>query len=477
VKRPVSKFEKNTKVVFAVFCALFLFLIAYLTYFQVYEREKLIQSSYNRRLWEQEEKVLRGTIYDARGRPLADSIIEGDQKKRIYPGGEAFGPLIGYSDRKLGRAGLEEVLNGELLGLSEKDPMVILRQKILGVSDRGNDVYLTIDSELQKTAYRMFWGRKGALVAMDPNTGAILAMISSPGFDPSKLNESWDDFVRNPDKPLINRATMGLYPPGSSFKIITLAAALSNIPGIEKKVYYTPGYVKVNGRIIRDYEGLRAGEYDLKTAFRYSSNSVFVKIGQEVGRDNLFAMAEAFGFNSAVSFDMPTATSSFPRPPLMGGQVELAEDAIGQGRILATPLQMARVVSVIAGGGRLTIPYIIQKSVSPLGVVKIYHRNEASKQIIDRAVADKIKELMVDVVQNGTGMPARIKGITVAGKTGSAENPHGKAHAWFVGFAPAENPRIAVAVVVENAGSGGKNAGPIAREVMLHYLSRENQEQ
>jgi peptidoglycan glycosyltransferase len=312
---------------------------------------------------------------------------------------------------------------------------------------------------------------------MDPNTGAILAMISSPGFDPSKLNESWDDFVRNPDKPLINRATMGLYPPGSSFKIITLAAALSNIPGIEKKVYYTPGYVKVNGRIIRDYEGLRAGEYDLKTAFRYSSNSVFVKIGQEVGRDNLFAMAEAFGFNSAVSFDMPTATSSFPRPPLMGGQVELAEDAIGQGRILATPLQMARVVSVIAGGGRLTIPYIIQKSVSPLGVVKIYHRNEASKQIIDRAVADKIKELMVDVVQNGTGMPARIKGITVAGKTGSAENPHGKAHAWFVGFAPAENPRIAVAVVVENAGSGGKNAGPIAREVMLHYLSRENQEQ
>ncbi|RKL62081.1 peptidoglycan glycosyltransferase [Thermoanaerobacteraceae bacterium SP2] len=467
----MDRLRKNTKIIFGIFCGLFISLIIYLSYFTAYEREKLIQSSYNRRLWEQEDRVIRGTIYDTKGRPLADTVIEDNVKKRIYPGGEALGPLMGYSDRRLGRAGLEDVLNGELLGVLEKDPMILLRQKILGVSDRGNDVYLTIDSELQKTAYKMFQGRRGALVAMDPSTGAILAMVSSPGYDPSNLQNKWDGLVKNPDKPLINRATQGLYPPGSAFKIITLAAALTSYPEIEKKIYYTPGYIKINGRIIRDYEGLWPGNYDITNAFRYSSNTVFIQIGQEVGMDNLFSMAEAFGFNARVNADIPIATSTIPRPPLLGGEVELAEDSIGQGKILSTPLQMARVASVIASGGKLVTPYILQKSVSPLGITRTVHKPETLKQVLDKSVADKVKALMVDVVQNGTGTPAYIKGITVAGKTGSAQNPFGKTHAWFVGFAPAENPKIAVAAVVENAGGGGANAGPIVREVILQYLN------
>jgi peptidoglycan glycosyltransferase len=277
--------------------------------------------------------------------------------------------------------------------------------------------------------------------------------------------------VKNPDKPLINRATQGLYPPGSAFKIITLAAALTSYPEIEKKIYYTPGYIKINGRIIRDYEGLWPGNYDITNAFRYSSNTVFIQIGQEVGMDNLFSMAEAFGFNARVNADIPIATSTIPRPPLLGGEVELAEDSIGQGKILSTPLQMARVASVIASGGKLVTPYILQKSVSPLGITRTVHKPETLKQVLDKSVADKVKALMVDVVQNGTGTPAYIKGITVAGKTGSAQNPFGKTHAWFVGFAPAENPKIAVAAVVENAGGGGANAGPIVREVILQYLN------
>lgn len=467
----MDNLKKNTKVIFVIFCGLFISLIVYLSYFTAYEREKLVQNSYNRRLWEEEDKIFRGTIYDAKGRPLADTVIEGEVKKRLYPGGEAFGPLIGYSDKRFGRAGLEGILNGELLGIMEKDPMVLLRQKILGVSDRGNDVHLTIDSQLQKTAYEMFGRRRGALVAMDPNTGAILALVSSPGYDPSNLQAKWDSLVNDPDKPLINRATQGLYPPGSSFKIITLAAALANHPEIEKKVYYTPGYIKVKGRIIRDYEGLWAGDYDITNAFRYSCNTVFIQIGQEVGRDDLFSMAEAFGFNAPVQTDIPVATSTMPKPPIFGGEVELAEDSIGQGKILSTPLEMARVASVIANGGKLLTPYIVDKVVSPLGTNKITHKIEAPEQILDKSVADRIKALMVDVVQNGTGGPASIRGITVAGKTGSAQNPFGKTHAWFVGFAPAENPKIAVAAVVENAGGGGTNAGPIVREVILQYLN------
>jgi len=470
----MDRLKKNTKIIFVIFCGLFISLIVYLSYFTAYERDKLIQSSYNKRLWEQEDRVMRGTIYDAEGRPLADTVIEDNAKKRLYPGGEAFGPLVGYSDRRLGRAGLEDILNGELLGVLEKDPMILLRQKILGVSDKGNDVYLTVDSELQKTAYNMFRGRRGALVALDPNTGAILAMVSSPGYDPSNLQNEWDSLVEDSDKPLINRATQGLYPPGSAFKTITLAAALESNPEIETKVYYTPGYVKINGRVIRDYENLWPGNYDLTNAFRYSCNTVFIQIGQEVGADNLFSMAGAFGFNAKLNTDIPIATSTMPKPPALGGEVELAEDSIGQGKILATPLQMARVASVIASGGKLVTPYILQKSVSPLGTARTLHRAELPKQVLDKTIADKVKALMVDVVKNGTGKPAYIKGITVAGKTGSAENPHGNTHAWFVGFAPAEDPKIAVAAVVENAGGGGANAGPIVRDVILQYLNGLN---
>ncbi|MDI3481719.1 MAG: penicillin-binding protein [Tepidanaerobacteraceae bacterium] len=466
----MDKLRKNIKIIFVIFCGLFISLIVYMSYFTAYERDRLIQSSYNRRLWEQEDKVLRGTIYDAKGRPLADTVVEGNIKKRVYPGGEAFGPLIGYSDRRFGRAGLEDALNSELLGVAEKDPMVLLRQKILGVSDRGSGVYLTIDSQLQGTAYRLFRGRRGALVAMDPSTGALLAVVSSPGYDAENLSNKWEGLLDNPDKPLINRATQGLYPPGSAFKIITLAAALTSHPEIEKKTYYTPGYVKINGRIIRDYEHLRPGDYDLRAAFRYSCNTVFIQIGQEVGPDNLFSMAEAFGFNAKLDTDIPIATSTMPKPPALGGEVELAEDSIGQGKILATPLQMARVASVIASGGKLATPYIVQKVVSPLGFEKSYNV-QMPREVLDKTVADKVKALMVDVVKNGTGRPAGINGITVAGKTGSAENPHGKTHAWFVGFAPAENPKIAVAAVVENAGSGGANAGPIVKQVILQYIT------
>lgn len=467
----MNKLERNARIIFFIFCGLFMSLILYLSYFTVFERDRLIQSSYNKRIWEQEEKVLRGTIFDAKGKPLADSVIEDDTKIRLYTGGTAFGPVIGYTDRQLGRAGLEDTFNGQLLGLSEKDPMVLLRQKILGVSDRGNDIYLTIDADLQKTTYDMFWGRKGAAVALNPENGAVLALVSSPGFDSSKVKQDWKSLIESDDKPLINRATQGLYPPGSSFKIITLASALTNKPEIETKAYYTPGYVKVQGRIIRDYEGLQPGDYDITNAFRYSSNSVFIQIALEVGKEALFGMAEAFGFNRDVNSAFPVAKSRFPRFSIMSDDVELAENAIGQGKVLATPLQMAKVASIIANGGLDVTPYIVQKIVSPLGTSIDYEQMTKSKRVIDEAVAEKVKNLMVDVVENGTGSPAKIQGISIAGKTGSAENPHGNAHAWFVGFAPAEDPQIAVAVIVENAGSGGRNAGPIAREIISKYIN------
>jgi len=467
----MNKLKANIKLIFVIFALLFISLVVYLTYFITVEREQLITSSYNRRLWEQEEKVLRGTIYDCKGRPLAETGFEEDAKRRIYNGGKAIGPLIGYSDPILGRAGLENAFNGELLGVSEQDPVTLLRQKILGVGERGSDVYINVDLDLQKTAYDLFNGRKGALVALEPQTGKILALVSSPGYDPSNIKENWKSLSKDENNPLINRATQGLYPPGSSFKIITLAAALTYNPEIENGKFYTPGYIKVDGSIIRDGEHLWPGEYDLSTAFRYSSNTVFIQIGQSIKREEMISMAEAFGFNKVVKSDIPIAKSTFPNPPIIGGNVEMAESFIGQGKLLCTPIQMAQVAAIIANNGYMVTPYIAQKVVSPLGTVKAMEPKVNSTQVISSQVVDKIKALMVDVVRNGTGTAAAIRGIEVAGKTGSAENPHGKAHAWFVGFAPADNPRIAIAVVVENAGSGGAVAGPIAKEVILKYLS------
>ncbi|MGI6424751.1 MAG: peptidoglycan D,D-transpeptidase FtsI family protein [Tepidanaerobacteraceae bacterium] len=467
----MDKLERNIKLIFGIFCCLFISLIIYLTYFTAVERERLIKSSYNRRLWEQEEKVMRGTIYDRKGKPLAETGIEGDYKKRIYNGGKSIGPIVGYSERTLGRAGLEDVYNGELLGITEKDPMMLLRQKILGVSKRGSDLYLTIDLELQQTAYDMFYNRKGALVALDPKTGQILVMVSSPGFNPSTIKEDWEALSKDEDKPLINRATQGLYPPGSSFKVITLAAALENNPEIENQSYYTPGYIKVNGSIIRDSEHLWPGEYDLSTAFRYSSNTVFIQIGQQVEREKMISIVEAFGFNTNIRTDIPVAESTFPRSSITVSNVEMAESFIGQGKILSTPLQMAKATAIIANKGKDIKPYIIQKIVSPVGNTIDMKPSVTMTQVVNQQVAEKVKDLMVDVVRNGTGTKAFINNIEVAGKTGSAENPHGIAHAWFVGFAPAEDPKIAVAVVVENAGSGGTHAGPIAREIILKYLS------
>lgn len=185
----------------------------------------------------------------------------------------------------------------------------------------------------------------------------------------------------------------------------------------------------------------------------------------------MISMIEAFGFNSKTKADIPVAQSSFPRPSILGGNVEMAEAFIGQGKLLATPLQMARVTSIIANGGKNVDPYIVREVVTPLGIVKDKGSGGSFDSIIEKKVADKINALMVDVVRDGTGKSSQISGINVAGKTGSAENPHGKAHAWFVGFAPAENPKIAVAVVVENAGGGGANAGPIARDVMSQYIN------
>ncbi|AIS52947.1 penicillin-binding protein A [Thermoanaerobacter kivui] len=471
--------NRNIKILFCFFSILFFSLIAYLTYFQLYEREKLITSSYsvyNRRLIEQEKKILRGSILDRNGIVLAKSIIEADgSQKREYLDGPAFAQVIGYSRRiyQQGNAGIEKAYDRELLGMVGNDPIIILRKLVLAKGQVGDNVYLTIDKTLQDLAYKEMEGKKGAVVALNPKTGEILAMVSTPSYDPNTLGENWKEIMTSPDKVVLNRATQGLYPPGSVFKIVTASAALTYKPELYNKTFNCKGYIIVDGNKISDYEGIAHGILDFKKAFYVSCNSAFIEIGLNVGSENLQTMAYNFGLDRQVPLEIDTAKNQFPPLPTVGGKVALAETSIGQGKILVTPLTMALVASAVANDGVIMKPYLMRYVVDPISCTVI-EKSTPSQYLnpISKEVANTIKELTIGAVREGTGTAAQIPGITVAGKTGTAENPHGKPHAWFVGFAPAESPQIVVSVIVENGGAGGEVAAPIARDIIKAYLTK-----
>jgi len=475
----MNKLNRNIKIVFIIFSVLFSSLIIYLTYFQLYEREKLITSSYsvyNKRLINQERKILRGSILDRNGNILAKSIIVDGIQKREYIDPEAFAQVIGYSRRiyQQGSSGIENTYDRQLLGMINSDPMTYLRKVILGKQQIGDNLILTIDKKLQDIAYYDLKGKKGAAVAINPKTGEVLAMVSLPSYNPNSLSENWTQIMNSPDKVVLNRATQGLYPPGSIFKIITASAALTYKPDLYTKSFDCKGYTIVDGNRIEDYEGIAHGVLDFKKAFYLSCNSAFIDIGLKLGASNLQNMAYKFGLNSQIPLDIDTAKNIFPDIAQKNDKVILAETSIGQGKILVTPLTMALMASSVANEGVIMKPYLMKYVIDPVSGT-VLEKSSPSEYLnpISKEVAYKIRELMIGVVKEGTGTSAQIPGITVAGKTGTAENPHGKPHAWFVGFAPAEDPEIVVSVIVENGGTGGEIAAPIAKDIIKTYIENK----
>lgn len=459
--------EKNIRNVLIAVVLLFSSLIGYLLYFEFFTRDALLTSDYNRRLWEEENKVLRGSIIDRNGAAIAETVAEGDKKNRVYYGGASIGPLVGYNSRQYGRAGIEAVYNKELLGLETKNPFILFRQNILGIKDRGYDVILTLDNGLQKAAYDALDGRKGAAVALNPKTGEILALVSSPGFDPNTIEKDWEKIKSDESSPLLNRALQGLYPPGSVFKIIPLSASLENIDGLDDMIFHCSGSTNVDGLKIKDYNGTAHGDIDINRAVEVSCNSTFIDLGLRIGAGEMGKYANGFGFNKNLDFDLPLKMSIFPNPT---SKRELALSSIGQADILATPLQMAMVTSAVANNGTIMRPYIVKGIADSEGRISYSREDEAYLSPITATTAERIKEMMINVVKNGTGTAASISGIKVAGKTGTAEVEGKDSHAWFIGFAPADDPQIVVAVIVENGGSGGQKAAPIARRIMNDYL-------
>jgi len=349
----------------------------------------------------------------------------------------------------------------------------------------GGTVVLTLDRATQEAAESALGGSKGAVVALDPRTGAVLAMTTYPRYDPNELSghnpeairRNWDRLVKDEDAPLLNRAAGALYPPGSTFKVVTAAAALENGVTMTQELPSPPVYdVPQTSADIRNFGGATCGDgsLTLPEALEISCDTTFAGLGVELGSEKLAAEAEKFGFNQPSPYQLPAATSSIPEKQDVPAT---AQSAIGQRDVRTSPLQMATVAATIANGGRRMGPFVAQRVVSDKGSVFKRFEGEDFGQVIPEQVAGDLRDMMLQVVESGTGVNARIPGREVAGKTGTAQHAQGKApHAWFIGFTGSGDRQIAVAVVVEEGGNvgseitGGRTAAPIARQVMQAYL-------
>ena len=346
--------------------------------------------------------------------------------------------------------------------------------KIEGYEPAGADLSLTIDNDLQTKAEKLMRNLKGAVVVMNPKTGEILAMVSKPDFNPnsSKLESKWKTLVESPDAPFMPRATLGMYAPGSTFKVVISAAAIEN--GMSGMKFKDNGVTTIDGKEFRNAGGEAYGELDLEGAPVVSSNAFFATLGADLGFKNLKDASMSFGLQKNIPFELPVNMSSFPYKEM--SKTDMASVGIGQGKILVTPLQMALIASCIANDGVMMKPWLVKGVKTVTGIT--LHEGLPSElfRSVSQDTAVAVKDMMVGVVENGTGKNSRINGISVAGKTGTAQNESteegkGKEHAWFIGFAPADDPVVAVAVIAEFSGSsGGSLCAPIARELMKACL-------
>ncbi|ENK1244339.1 peptidoglycan D,D-transpeptidase FtsI family protein [Clostridium sp. FAM 1755] len=472
--------SNNIKKVLLVFLICFMGLITYITYFEIVVGPKIVDSSYNRRLWVKRNEVLRGTIYDRNMQPLTKSQrVNSELQNREYTGSSMFAHVLGYVNVKYGLTGLEKKYDKELMSTDIQDDLTTffknkgkLEQKV------GHNLKTTLDYKIQKAAYDALGENKGAVVVLNPKTGEVLGMVSKPSYDPNKLDDIWASINKDKSIPLINRATAGLYPPGSTFKIVTALSTLENMSGVMNRTFQDNGSLDLGGGYtLSNYGGASYGGLDLRGAFVHSSNVIFGSLGLELGNSRLKSTAEKFYFNKEVPTDgIAIESSKFPTLKSYE-RGSIAQSGIGQSSILVTPMEMALIGATVANDGVMMKPYLVKEVLSSKGELIRTIPPESNGEIVSKNNARILKDFMKGVVEEGSGRNASIEGIQVAGKTGTADHSDsisGKAaaHSWFVGFAPYDNPQVAVAIIVENGGQGGIAAASIASQVMSTALSK-----
>lgn len=482
----MNDISNNIKKVLLVFIIFFIGTISYITYFEMVTGPKIVDNADNKRLWAKRNEVLRGTIYDRNKKALTTSErVNTLTQKRSYTGGALFAHVLGYVNQKYGLTGLEFKYDKYLMGSKDEslkeflDNLIKTKGNVQAEEKKGDNLITTLDYNVQKAAYDALGDNRGAVVALDPKTGEILGMVSKPSFDPNDepLKENWNALNKDSSIPLLNRAVSGLYPPGSTFKTITAISALQNIPGIKNRIFHDNGVLVFNSKqSLHDFAGESFGDIGFKDAYVHSSNVVFGTLGMELGNDKLKKTAEDFYFNKNIPCDgIVIDKSNFPT--LKSYEVgNKAQSAIGQAADLATPMQMALVSATIANNGIMMKPHLVKQILASDGSVIEDIQGESNGAITSSDIAATMKDFMKGVVTDGTGKGASIEGVEVCGKTGTADHvENGKnatPHSWFIGFAPYNNPKVAVAVIVENGGQGGIAAARIASQTMSAALGK-----
>jgi peptidoglycan glycosyltransferase len=421
----------------------------------------------------------RHSLLDARrGRILATDgtvLAATENGRRVYPFGASLAHTVGYASARYGTSGLEDAYDRALTPPETSGEPVAQFQSIVaalqGKADEahGADVVTTIVPAIQKDLYaRLSVQARGAGVVLDPRTGAVLAIASVPSFDPNQIDASFAGLSTDASSPLLDRSIDGLYPPGSTFKIFTASAALDSQSVSMTDTFNDPGYLQVGDFTLHNDEDETTGTADLTRAFALSSNVDFAQIALKMGVDTFYTYLDRWGIGASIDFQIPATRDRIPeKASIVPG--ELAQMGFGQGALLMTPLQMGLVASTIANGGNEPRPYLVRQLVRSGAISSVYVPASLASPITADTAAN-VKKMMVAVVQYGTGTAARLPGVTVAGKTGTATNPLGRSHSWFVCFAPADHPRVAVAILVENVGYGATYALPIARDVLATAL-------
>lgn len=490
----MNDLAKNVRHVMVVFLFCFIALISYMVYFQVFKGPDIAAMPGNVRLWAKRNEVLRGTIYDRNGEALTKSErIDELSQDREYIYGDLYTHALGYIDEKYGLTGLEEEFDSELSKYSgtannirkffaDFDLKTFFEKRNEEEEKIGNGLVTTLNPKAQQVAYDLLGDKKGAVVALDPRTGEILAMVSKPTYDPNDMQLAIEGATdeQNEEGYLINRAVEGLYPPGSVFKTITLSAALEDDPSVADRTFQDNGKITfADGRELNNYLHQVHGSISLRKGFSVSSNVVFGTLAMELGNEKLKAVAENFGFNSVVpAVGTTIAKSQFPK--LEDYEVgSIAQSGIGQGSVLTTPMQMALMVSAVSNNGMLMQPKLVNKIIDSQGNTVKEIPSKELKQVITPETSEVVRDYMKSLVAGKTFYGWDIlQAYGAGGKTGTADYnlPDGSEaipHGWFVSIAPADNPQVAIAVIVENGENGVGLPAVIAANVIDAILGGE----
>lgn len=463
-------FRKTTFQIIYIFLGLFVLMAGYFTYFILFQSDEVINNSYNKRQEVLAQRIVRGNILSSEGDILASTQVDEDGNEvRNYPYGRVFAHVVGRFDN--GKTGIEEAENIRLL-TTNINSLEVMYSDLIGEKSPGDNVITTLDVDLQQVAYDALGDNRGAVVVLEAATGKILAMVSKPSYDPNKVHQDWEELLADdPSKaPLLNRATQWPYPPGSTFKVLTALEYMRENPSFRNYEYECTGSMEFDGMTIHCHNNKVHGEVDLPKSFAKSCNASFASIGKDLDITSFRSLCEEFLFNRNLPVNMASSVSSFTLEKGKSGVREEMQTAIGQGNTLITPLHNAMIAATVANEGVMMKPYVVDHIENAQGGMVKQYNSQKLGRMMSTSEAKYISEMMRQVVTDGTATKLENLKQKAAGKTGSADNSQGKAHSWFIGFAPYKNPEIVVSVIVENVGTGSEYAVPIAKNIFEEYF-------